>query len=1155
MVIGTAPAGKPLADNASTRTVFDIVVSIHAKNGRPSYPAGDDDATQDAGASDDEQNAYEDIIRFFADGVCEMTNGAHHLGEVRIFKRGQRASSADIVWKVSDWPRGTVSGFGKNGQNIIFGDFFPFPGNTFDALKAGINREKAGYTLAHEWGHYTLGLFDEYKGDSDSSFASVPRKSDVPPPFPAIMNNQWPAARPTVPNRFRYLNLSQKDNFSKQTAQGRVYGRSAWDVVRLPAELDPKAAKTAIGSKTSRVHYTSLDGKAPAPKSGAQSEPNYKIELPTGRTDCRKDLKIIWMGDDIEMVLAMDTSVSMQFVLGQAQTAAKALVDIVPTGKTTMGLLHFNTNVTRDRPLTAIANDPGAGATVRNDFKTAIDGYKAEGSTKLFDGTAEAILMLDEFLAANLTKAIRMVFVLSDGDDTTSKTSTEASVIASAQGSAISLSTFAYGDDAPGAVLRRMASKTGGVFRQSPTNAADVLSAFVQALKKATDLQLLTVNKVFTGGGFGAPRTASIPFEVDSTVGKSVLLASFARGDTNNVSLSVDTPSGPLSVPFSCDSLSVGTSGGGETICQAFLDTAAIDAAGRGTWTFKGTNDTGTGFDFNLIAMSQPKDGESFDVTVDTSGQNELSYPDPIPVTAAVKKGGRPITGVKVEAARITSTGARESFAMNDLGTEGDAVPGDGIYTGLLNYDGGQFAPDIGTQTIEVTVSNPNNTATFTDSGYSPAHGYPFIAHSQAGSIGKNGGVFTPQSGTLVGENFTRSGTAQITLLDNAVDNHGDNTGTATPLTDDNVPIKGRIDSAGDIDAFHIAAPNTAQDLVVRLFNMSLGMVPKVTVLDSSAFNVLASGTIGTAQSQNGYLSLTIAKADLAGGIFILVEHADATASQGNYEISAGPAIEGDTTAPPPTLVSAILPSSRSVQRNQTVTVFMTILNASDNPAHDIGAVLKSTGLPITDFAYQATSALTNVPIGQANTPVFLDGRQGQTYVVSFRPFNVIDPTNLEFDASSFNAAPITPIVGVNTLQFRAAQDPVIDLIAVAATLNNDGYADIPGNTGTGVFSVATTNLGISGQVTVRASTGAATVPVSVSLCQTDAVGACMAPPSATLDLAVNTGETPTFGVFVTGTGPVADDPAANRVFLEFADQSGALVGSTSVAVRTVAAP
>jgi hypothetical protein len=49
----------------------------------------------------------------------------------------------------------------------------------------------------------------------------------------------------------------------------------------------------------------------------------------------------------------------------------------------------------------------------------------------------------------------------------------------------------------------------------------------------------------------------------------------------------------------------------------------------------------------------------------------------------------------------------------------------------------------------------------------------------------------------------------------------------------------------------------------------------------------------------------------------------------------------------------------------------------------------------------------------------------------------------------------------------------------------------------------------------------------------------------------IDAGETPTFGIFVQGTGAIPSDPAANRIFVRFKDAGGVTRGSTSVAVRT----
>ena len=64
--------------------------------------------------------------------------------------------------------------------------------------------------------------------------------------------------------------------------------------------------------------------------------------------------------------------------------------------------------------------------------------------------------------------------------------------------------------------------------------------------------------------------------------------------------------------------------------------------------------------------------------------------------------------------------------------------------------------------------------------------------------------------------------------------------------------------------------------------------------------------------------------------------------------------------------------------------------------------------------------------------------------------------------------------------------------------------------------------------------------------------GQCMAPPSTSVTTSVGANATPTFGVFVAGTGvAVPFDPAKNRVFVRLKDQAGVTRGSTSVAVTT----
>jgi hypothetical protein len=137
-------------------------------------------------------------------------------------------------------------------------------------------------------------------------------------------------------------------------------------------------------------------------------------------------------------------------------------------------------------------------------------------------------------------------------------------------------------------------------------------------------------------------------------------------------------------------------------------------------------------------------------------------------------------------------------------------------------------------------------------------------------------------------------------------------------------------------------------------------------------------------------------------------------------------------------------------------------------------------------------------------------------------------------------------------LLFSASVIPVPDIVALAVTPTNDGIVNIPGTNGTGVFAVAAVNVGASGSITASADTGAATLPVNISLCETNpAIGTCISAIGNTVTTNINANATLTFGVFVQGIGTLPFDPASDRIFVRFKDTSGITRGSTSVAART----
>jgi len=79
------------------------------------------------------------------------------------------------------------------------------------------------------------------------------------------------------------------------------------------------------------------------------------------------------------------------------------------------------------------------------------------------------------------------------------------------------------------------------------------------------------------------------------------------------------------------------------------------------------------------------------------------------------------------------------------------------------------------------------------------------------------------------------------------------------------------------------------------------------------------------------------------------------------------------------------------------------------------------------------------------------------------------------------NAAPSN--TGLNTLLLSGSSTPVPDIVALAATAQNDGILHISVTAGSNAFAVATVDVGASAAITATANTGAASLPLSITLC------------------------------------------------------------------------
>lgn len=250
---------------------------------------------------------------------------------------------------------------------------------------------------------------------------------------------------------------------------------------------------------------------------------------------------------------------------------------------------------------------------------------------------------------------------------------------------------------------------------------------------------------------------------------------------------------------------------------------------------------------------------------------------------------------------------------------------------------------------------------------------------------------------------------------------------------------------------------------------------------------------------------------------------------------------------------SALLPYSRTVRAGTPATAFVAIVNpaASGSIAENCGLILH--GAAPGQFSFTPTDPATNAPSGPAGSRVNIPPGGVQTYVISLTRPGVESHADLRIDTDCSNRAPAPNTPGVNTFRFSTTNSSLPDVIALAATASGAGRIDLPPGGGAGAFSVATANVGGLGSVNVTPEVRAGGPDLSLlEVCRTDpATGSCLTARSASLAVLFRPDDTFTFTVFARSAGAIANDPAANRIFLNFQTPDGRTLGATSVAIRT----
>jgi hypothetical protein len=262
------------------------------------------------------------------------------------------------------------------------------------------------------------------------------------------------------------------------------------------------------------------------------------------------------------------------------------------------------------------------------------------------------------------------------------------------------------------------------------------------------------------------------------------------------------------------------------------------------------------------------------------------------------------------------------------------------------------------------------------------------------------------------------------------------------------------------------------------------------------------------------------------------------------------------TTNPP--LVASVLPLSRSHQAGTFLTAFATIINAGGFPAQ-LCFIRPPASAPalLGPFIFQTTDPVTNAAIGTPNTPANIAGSGAQqTFVFGFTPPVAIPETSVAMNFLCDTTVPAPFTAGVSTLTLVTDSRPVPDTIALITTVSEDGVVRITGSPGIQVFAIGSANVGAEGTIVVSADTGGQALPVTLTVCETNALGQCLADPAPSITVPFAAGTTRSFGFFATAHGSIAFSPAVNRVFVTLRDlNDGTIRGSTSAAVCTTPSP
>ena len=560
---------------------LDYVVNVDWDFDTPPTQVGNGSVTLD--------RAYiTSLLRVFAQSNFTMTEGLHKVGTVYVYKNAMFGTNVDIQI------------INKDGRSNANGGGWQKPGgmtsHNYLTMGSPETFDQVGKVIAHEMGHYTYTLFDEYQEQSKPvDLANPHMPASVDTPRNTIMHDQ---------NKFVSLSTpaDYADPAGRITAQARVAatgpnaaGASAWEVLTRTPDKDPDTLKSF--ERTFFDAFKGIDAS------------KLQLKQPVAGFDAK--LKIVFVSNPVfRDIILIDRTLSAER-LAIAIQGAKAVVSQAKVDTQFMVITSPDVGAGPVMPYTL------ADAAGKTALSAALDAVVPAG-TGSFDSMTAFSQGLQALAAARQPGDPSTIHLL-----TGQETSLPADAATLVKAARVSVNPIAVGGNTKvqqasvrekakaqstnGAVinLADIAGSSGGAFR----TAKDGTDAAKAALRSSDEVHGQTGGTIALNesGALAASAVFSTKFnmasgDVDGNVTVELL---FDPVDANKLKVSLTSPGGTV---YGLDNLPAGISLNDDSTDGVIQFIVSKGFSGRvGNWTL------------NTTALTATQDGFGVEVTTDNS--------------------------------------------------------------------------------------------------------------------------------------------------------------------------------------------------------------------------------------------------------------------------------------------------------------------------------------------------------------------------------------------------------------------------------------------------------------------------------------------------------------------------------------------------------